>query len=196
MNRMAVIAATVFVALLMCAAQTTKPKETVANSGSTEAERSVAAFSEVASVLQSARCMNCHVLGDRPRQGDDRHIHAQNVMRGPDGKGLPGLRCSNCHQESNIEAAGGPPGAPDWQMPGSNQPMAWEGLSVGDLCRAITDPNRNGHRKVADLIPHMRTSLVVWAWTPGPERATPPLSYEQFNSKLREWIDTGAVCEK
>ena len=67
---------------------------------------------------------------------------------------------------------------------------------MGDLCRSITDPNRNGHRKVEDLIPHMKTSLVVWAWAPGPERTMPPLSYEQFTTKVREWIDTGAVCEK
>lgn len=163
---------------------------------SIDTERSVAAFKDVASVLQSPRCMNCHVVGDRPRQADDRHIHAQNVMRGVDGKGLPGLRCSNCHQDNNNESAGGPPGAVDWHMPPSDQTMAWEGLSVGDLCRAITDPKRNGNRKPADLVPHMSTSLVVWAWNPGPERTTPPLSYDQFTSKVREWITTGAACEK
>jgi hypothetical protein len=53
------------------------------NRVASERERSVAAFREVATVLHSARCMNCHTVGDRPRQGDDRHIHAQNVMRGP-----------------------------------------------------------------------------------------------------------------
>lgn len=158
-------------------------------------ERSVAAFRDIATVLQSPRCMNCHVMGDRPRQGDDRHLHAQNVMRGPDGKGLPGMRCSNCHQQNNHESAGGPPGAPDWQMPRASQPMAWEGLSVGDLCRAITDPKRNGNRRPADLIPHMNTSLVVWAWNPGPERTTPPLSYDQFTSQMHEWVATGAACE-
>ncbi len=166
------------------------------NSAASEPARSIAAFREVAAVLQSSRCMNCHVSGDRPRQGDDRHIHAQNVMRGPDGKGLPGLRCSNCHQDRNHESASGPPGAPDWQMPSSAHPMAWEGLSVGDLCRSITDPERNGNRKVADLIPHMRTSLVMWAWAPGPERTVPPLSYDQFMAQLQEWAATGAVCEK
>ena len=166
------------------------------NSGAPGQERSIAAFREVATVLQHPRCMNCHVVDDRPRQGDDRHIHLQNVRRGPDGKGLPGLRCSNCHQDSNHESAGGPPGAVDWQMPKADEPLAWEGLSVGELCRAITDPKRNGHRRVADLIPHMKTSLVVWAWTPGPERTIPPLSYEQFMTKVREWIDTGAACEK
>ena len=166
------------------------------SSASSEPGRSITAFREVATVLQSPRCLNCHVAGDRPRQGDDRHIHAQNVMRGPDGKGLPGLMCSNCHQDRNQESGGGPPGAPDWQMPSSAHPMAWEGLSVGDLCRTITDSKRNGNRKVADLIPHMRTSLVMWAWAPGPERIVPPLSYPQFMAKVQEWAATGAVCEK
>ena len=159
-------------------------------------QRSLAAFQHVATVLQSPRCMNCHVVGNRPRQGDDRHIHAQNVMRGPDGRGLPGLRCANCHQERNHESPGGPPGAPDWQMPSAVQPMAWEGLSVGDLCRSITDPKRNGNRKPAELVPHMRTSLVRWAWAPGPERSVPPLAYDEFMAKVQEWVATGAACEK
>lgn len=167
-----------------------------ATAASAEQQRSVAAFREVASVLQHPRCMNCHVLGDHPKQGDDRHVHTPNVERGIDGKGITGLRCSNCHQESNNESAGGPPGAADWQMPSATTPMVWEGLSVGDLCRAITDPRRNGNRKPADLMPHMKTSLVVWAWSPGPERSTPPLSYEQFMAKVQEWVTTGATCER
>ncbi len=183
-------------ALLMWAAPVFPAHGAQSDSHVVQRERSVAAFKEVASVLQGPRCMNCHVVGDRPRQGDDRHLHLQNVMRGPDGKGLPGLRCSNCHQESNHESAGGPPGTADWQMPRADQPMAWEGLTVGELCRAISDPNRNGHRKVADLVPHMKTSLVIWAWAPGPERTTPPLSHDEFVAKLQEWIATGAVCEK
>jgi hypothetical protein len=194
MNRFALTATLLLAVLLMAASQESTPGGQ--SPDSSQQARSIAAFKEMATVLESPRCMNCHVVGDRPRQGDDRHLHLQNVMRGRDGKGLPGLRCSNCHQESNHESAGGPPGAPDWQMPSPDQPMAWEGLSEGDLCRAVTDPNRNGHRQAADLIPHMRTSLVIWAWTPGPERTTPPLSYEQFTAKLHEWIDTGAVCEK
>ena len=192
----AVTVALIFALLLAGAAQIPSAHLFAKSPDSPERDRSIAAFREVATVLQNPRCMNCHVTGDRPRQGNDRHLHLQNVMRGPDGKGLPGLRCSNCHQESTIESAGGPPGASDWQMPGAAQPMAWEGLSVGELCRSITDPNRNGNRKVADLVPHMKTSLVVWAWAPGPERTPPPLSYDQFVTRLREWIDTGAACEK
>jgi hypothetical protein len=195
MNRLAFFA-TCALSAAFIAASPLRFRARPSNSAASERERSIAAFREVATVLQSPRCMNCHVAGDRPRQGDDRHIHAQNVVRGPDGKGLPGLMCLNCHQDRNQESAGGPPGAPDWQMPPAAQPMAWEGLSVGDLCRSITDPKRNGNRKVADLIPHMRTSLVMWAWAPGPERAAPPVSYDEFTAKVQEWAETGAVCEK
>ena len=196
MNRLALFATCALSAILIAAAPPLRFGAREGSSAALEPERSIAAFQEVATVLQSPRCMNCHVIGDRPRQADDRHLHAQNVMRGPDGKGLPGLRCSNCHQDRNHESAGGPPGAADWQMPRADQPMAWEGLSVGDLCRSITDPKRNGNRKVTDLIPHMRTSLVMWAWAPGPERTVPPLSYNQFMAKLQEWVATGAVCQE
>ena len=33
------------------------------------------------------RCMNCHPSGDVPLQGDDSHLHVQNVKRGDDGQG-------------------------------------------------------------------------------------------------------------
>ena len=89
-------------------------------------ERSIAAFRDVAAVLQSSRCMNCHVIGDRPRQGEDRHIHAQNVMRGRDGKGLPGLMCSNCHQDRNQESAGGPPGALHQNRTSEKRLLRWQ----------------------------------------------------------------------
>jgi hypothetical protein len=74
--------------------------------------------------------------------------------------------------------------------------MAWEGLSVNDLCRAITDSKQNGNRKPIDLIAHMKSPLVVWAWAPGPGRSTPPLPYDQFMSEMHEWVATGAACEK
>ena len=47
-----------------------------------------AAFLAVYPVLMHPRCMNCHPKGDQPLQGEDSHIHLQNVQRGPDGKGL------------------------------------------------------------------------------------------------------------
>lgn len=157
-------------------------------------ERSLQAFRAVASVLTSPRCLNCHSPSDGPLQGDDNHPHAMNVRRGVDGKGSPALRCRACHQKENTNALHGPPGAADWQLPPPKTPMAWKGLSTGELCGTLKDPTKNGNRSLQDLIPHMDTSLVRWAWNPGPGRTVPPLSHDEFVSRLKEWIETGAAC--
>lgn len=157
-------------------------------------ERSLRAFREVASVLTSPRCLNCHVPGDGPLQGDDDHAHLMNVKRGADGKGSAALRCFACHQSENAAVLHGPPGAADWQLPPPQTPMAWKGLSMGELCRTLRDPAKNGNRSLQDLIAHMDTSLVRWAWNPGPGRTLPPLSHDEFVSHLKEWIGTGAAC--
>jgi cytochrome c5 len=49
------------------------------------AAASQAAFLQVYKVLISPRCQNCHPSGDAPLQGDDSHVHIQNVKRGADG---------------------------------------------------------------------------------------------------------------
>ncbi len=157
-------------------------------------EKSLRAFRAVASVLTSPRCLNCHVPGDGPLQGDDSHPHAMNVKRGADGKGSAALRCFACHQTENTKFLHGPPGAADWQLPPSKTPMAWKGLSTGELCRTLKDPAKNGNRSLQDLVVHMDSSLVRWAWNPGPGRTLPPSSYDEFVSHLKEWIDTGAAC--
>jgi hypothetical protein len=157
-------------------------------------EKSVLAFRAVASVLTSPRCLNCHAPNDGPLQGDDNHPHAMNVKRGSDGKGSPALRCRACHQTENAGFLHGPPGAADWQLPPEKTPMAWKGLSTGKLCRTLKDPAKNGNRSLQDLIPHTDTSLVRWAWNPGPGRTVPPLSHDEFVSRLKEWIETGAAC--
>src|SRR5262252_4011542 len=65
--------------------------------------RSVQAFSTIASVLSSARCSNCHISGDVPLQGEDARLHTMNVRRGADGRGAVGMRCTNCHQEASLD---------------------------------------------------------------------------------------------
>lgn len=157
-------------------------------------DKSLRAFREVASVLTSPRCLNCHVPGERPLQGDDSHPHAMNVKRGADGKGSAALRCSACHQTENAKFLHGPPGAIDWQLPAPTTPMAWKGLSTGELCRTLKDPGKNGNRSLKDLVAHMDTSLVRWAWNPGPGRTLPPFSHDEFVSRLKVWIETGAAC--
>ena len=157
-------------------------------------KKSLQAFRAVASVLTSPRCLNCHSSSDGPLQGDDNHPHAMNVKRGVDGKGSPALRCFACHQTENGKALHSPPGAADWQLPSPKTPMAWKGLSTGELCRTLKDPAKNGNRSLQDLIPHMDTSLVRWAWDPGSGRTVPPLSHDAFVSRLKQWIETGAAC--
>src|SRR5260370_18515308 len=73
-----------------------------ASSESTDAI-GLSTFRDLASVLVSPRCLNCHVSGDSPLQGDDRQPHNMNVKRGVDGRGTPAMRCTNCHQATNSE---------------------------------------------------------------------------------------------
>jgi hypothetical protein len=152
-------------------------------------------FRQMATVFQHPRCINCHTRSEFPRQGDDRHRHAMNVLRGPGDRGAPGLHCSTCHRAVN-QTASGVPGAPDWHL--APPRMAWENLAVGELCRALLDPARGG-MKPGQFISHFHTGLVRWAWSPGRapnggDRGAPPIPYEQFLALTREWIDRGAPC--
>ena len=154
-------------------------------------EESERAFARIAEVLRHPRCMNCHPVADSPRQTDDRHLHRMLVARGPDDGGTPAMRCTTCHQTVNT-ADGRVPGAPHWHL--APRSMGWEGLSDGDLCRAVKDPKRNGGRSIASLVQHMTSdALVQWAWNPGP-RSLPPLSQHEFHEAVRRWAATGAAC--
>jgi len=156
---------------------------------------SIRAFREVASVLQSPRCLNCHVADNHPRQGDASHVHTMGVERGPDGRGAPYLHCSTCHQDQNSVMEHAPPGAPGWRMPGASTPMAWLGLSVAQLCESLKDPQRNGNRTGSDLVQHAADDHIVnWGWRPGAGRTLPPISHDRFVAAVREWIDKGAAC--
>jgi hypothetical protein len=88
------------------------------------------------------------------------------------------------------------PGAADWHL--APLRMAWEGLSVGELCRALLDPARGGMRP-DQFVAHVRTGLVRWAWAPGVDshgrsRSRPPMAYEQFMALTQEWVTKGAAC--
>src|SRR2546429_3299776 len=75
------------------------------------ATRSAALFTELGKVLTHPRCVNCHPAGDRPRQTDAGRLHQPPVARGPDGLGLPAMRCPICHQQANFDP-GRMPGNP------------------------------------------------------------------------------------
>jgi hypothetical protein len=156
---------------------------------------SVAAFKEVLVVIRNPRCMNCHSIGDFPRQGDDGHPHAMNVRRGPDGKGVTAEKCNTCHQDHNLEEPHLPPGAPNWHLPPQDMPMIWQGLTDRGICEQLKDPARNGHRSMEQIVEHFTTDkLVAWGWDPGPGRAAVPMSHEEFEAKVKKWASKGAAC--
>jgi len=191
---------------------------------------------DIYSVLTSPRCLNCHPVEsklppvggiyaqDYPRQGDDRHPHVYNVIRGDTmpfqtaentgivslGIGSPIQRCSSCHGTKNDPATG-IPGAVDPAKPGeafwftAPASMAWEktpgvALSGPELCARLKDKTRNGNRELKDTLHHLATEfLVLWAWNPGTRlngepRTTPPLSHDAFVKAFADWMDKGAPC--
>src|SRR6266699_3524430 len=152
---------------------------------STRAE-GLAAWQPVYSVLTHARCINCHTATNYPQQGDDRHRHFANVVRGPADRGVPALNCVGCHQEANADSTG-VPGGPDWHL--APLTMRWQdtndrSLSSAAVCRTVTDRSRNENMDGRALLrPHDEAGLVLWAWNPGrrPDgtmRTSPPLTHD------------------
>lgn len=185
--------------LLITQACQTQPTGRVAagkqgRSGGREEAESRAAFLAVYPVLMHPRCMNCHPKGDQPLQGDDSHIHLQNVQRGPDGKGLFAMKCANCHQLENIPGANMPPGHPDWHLPPANMRMVFEGKTPAELARQLKDPKQNGGKTLAQIVHHVaEDSLVGTAWNPGEGRTKPPMTQAEAGRKMREWVEKGAA---
>jgi hypothetical protein len=162
--------------------------------------RSRALFTEAAKVIMNPRCMNCHPAGDHPLQGNDQHVHNPPVSRGADGGGVPGNTCGACHMQENVSILVSPPvsfesipGRVRWGL--APLTMAWEGKTMGDICRQISDPNRNGGRDLALLHDHIaKDDLVGWAWHPGPGRNPVPGTQAQLGDLIQAWVDTGAKC--
>ena len=90
-------------------------------------------------VLMHPRCMNCHPSGESPLQGDDSHVHMQNVKRGADGQGKYALKCANCHQDTNLPGANMPPGNPTWHLPRKDMPLVFQGKSPRELADKLKD---------------------------------------------------------
>ena len=162
----------------------------------------LAAWQKLYSVLTHPRCINCHTATNYPQQSDDRHKHLGHVIRGPEGKGVPGLNCASCHQESNADSTG-VPGGPDWHL--APLSMRWQDssdqpLSSAEVCRALTDRSKdNGFDGPALLKHHQEDRLVLWAWNPGRRgngamRTLPPLTHDEFVAATSRWVDAGMPC--
>jgi hypothetical protein len=136
--------------------------------------------------------VNCHPVGDRPRQGDARRLHQPVVVRGKDGHGAAGMACATCHGPANFDAAR-VPGDPHWALAPAS--MTWEGKSLADICTQLKDQRRNGGRDLTAILKHVtEDTLVKWAWNPGPGRDPAPGTNAEFGGLLAAWVQTGAHC--
>jgi hypothetical protein len=151
-----------------------------------------APFDPIASVVMHPRCMNCH-QDESPRQTDAAILHRPLVVRGKNGHGAPTQPCQTCHQATNT-ADGFVPGVATWEL--APLSMLWEGRTKQQICEQMKDPARNGGRRSGEeVIEHMKTDpLVLWAWSPGAGRTTPPLSHEKFVEALEAWVSAGMPC--
>jgi hypothetical protein len=159
----------------------------------------LSAWDRVYSVVSSPRCINCHTAGQYPEQGDDRHRHLFNVVRGPNNAGVVGLNCGTCHQSSNADSTG-VPGAMHWQL--APLSMKWQDAGDGVLpspqvCRIIVSEAKRHH---LDLVQHhAEEALVRWAFQPGlrndgTPRNLPPLTHDEFVGATRTWVAAGSPC--
>ncbi|MGB8324494.1 MAG: hypothetical protein WCE52_16160 [Candidatus Acidiferrum sp.] len=163
--------------------------------GKPDADASRTAFEQLYRVLTSPRCQNCHPSGDVPLQGDDSHVHLQNVKRGPSGHGVTAMQCNACHQLTNLPGAHMPPGNPKWALPPPQLKMVFVGRTPAELCRQIKDPKQNAGRSLQALLDHVANDdLVGWGWNPGDGRALPPLSRPDTVAQMKIWIEGGAAC--
>jgi len=155
---------------------------------------SSAAFLVAYKVFMHPRCVNCHPSGDAPLQGDDGRVHAQNVQRGPNGRGLFALKCAACHQETNTAGLHMPPGNPNWHLPPAGMPMVFERRTPRELAQQLKDSKQNGGKTLAQLLMHVeKDGLVLGCWDPGDGRTKPSVSHSDFAKAMRAWIESGAA---
>ena len=85
------------------------------------------------------------------------------------------------------------PGHPRWEL--APLAMAWQGKSVGDICRQLKDRDRNGGRTLAMVQEHVaKDDLVAYGWAPGKGRDPAPGTQALAGELVQAWIDTGAEC--
>jgi hypothetical protein len=173
-----------------------KGKDTKPGSINKDSVESVKAFMKVYKVLMSPRCMNCHPSGDIPLQGDNSQEHTMSPKRGKDGKGVYAMKCSNCHQSTNIAGLHTPPGNPNWHLPPADMKMVFQGRTPNQLAKQLIDPKRNGNKTKEQLIEHADDGLVLAGWNPGEGRTVPPMSHAEFKKAWITWIEKGAYAPK
>jgi hypothetical protein len=154
-----------------------------------------AAFVDVARVLQSPRCVNCHPNGDAPLQGDHGAVHAMGITRDIE---RVGMTCQTCHRDSAVSTDPHmPPAVKGWSLPRKETPLVFQGRTPATLCAQLKDPAHNGNKDLAHLLSHVTgDGLVLYGWNPGGKRTLPPLPHDVFVARFTQWVDAGAPCPK
>lgn len=188
-----------FVLVVVAAAGTialaAEPAAEISQKAPVPAASPQAAFLDVAAVLQSPRCVNCHPSGDAPLQGDDQRLHAMGITRDIE---RVGMTCQTCHREGavgNRDEPGMPPALKRWSLPPKETPMVFQGRTAAALCAQLKDPAKNGNKELAHLLKHVTSDeLVLYGWEPGGKRTLPPLTHDVFVARFQQWVDAGAPC--
>jgi hypothetical protein len=174
--------------------QTLRPVASFASISEPQA-RSMALFQEAGKVIMDPRCQNCHPKNDRPLQNSNMQPHQPLVLRGPDGFGAVGMRCTTCHGSQNFDATptSSVPGSKTWHL--APKEMAWVGSSLGQICTQLKDTRRNGGKSLQQIVDHMaHDELVGWGWSPGAGRRPVAGTQAEFGALMQAWADAGAHC--
>ena len=108
--------------------------------------------------------MNCHPAGDHPLQGADNTspchpygVAIQGAWR-PIASAVIPKKNVTLHDAASYKSI---PGHPRWGV--APLSMAWEGKSLGEICRQLKDANLKGGRDLALLQKHIaKDDLVAW----------------------------------
>jgi hypothetical protein len=102
------------------------------------------------------------------------------------------MRCPTCHQAANFDP-GRVPGHPKWHLAPAS--MAWQGLTLAQICAQLKDLARNGGLTLDQIVEHVaHDDLVGWGWNPGADRAPAPGTQAAFGTLIKAWVDSGAAC--
>lgn len=191
---------------------------------------SESAFGYIHEVTTHQRCVNCHgVMEDgvqRPTVGEEGRLHPMNISSAHNlrlmledhifvevADSSQPVNCRSCHQDSNGDTPGMPPGAANDRMPGfvwhmpPPQMMLSRDMSPNQLCEQLLDPAKNSSHLAfrggrddmetfkKEFTHHVSDDpLVIWSWQPGPGRASAPGTHADFVEAMKLWIDAGAPC--
>lgn len=188
------------------------------------------AFGYIHEVTTHQRCVNCHgVVKDgvhRPMVGEDSRVHPMNIsakhnllLTAEDhvfaevADSSQPVNCRSCHQDTNGDAPGMPPGAANHLMPGfvwhmpPPQMMLSRDMPANELCEQWLEPGRNSSHLAyrggrddletfkREFLHHVSDDpLVIWSWQPGLGRTAAPGTHVDFVEAIKLWINAGAPC--